>query len=658
MTGPQSEVRLGQLLLDEGLITQEQLESALAVQATAPGYIPLGQILVQRRIITKRQLSLILERGQKRLRLGELLVRNGTLTETRLQQALAYQQRLQRPIGEVLVKMGLVTDEVMRQALGLQLSIPFVDLDRVDTEPRLARVINANYARRHMLVPIAQVGQMLTVCMDDPTNNSAIEELTASTGYMVNVVTAGQHAIRRAFQRLYEQSIDPPAPVAASTSASPDVIELLDVSDTNGLDLGDGSARGEAVPEYVEHKSADAAVRQLLTVALERHSSDIHMETLAAGTQVRLRVDGVLQQLELGALQDTCNRGGAQIISRIKVLARLDIAERRRPQDGAFRVRVERGGQGEHVDFRVSIVPGYYGECCVLRILDKTNAPTSIETLGFSTAITTRLRQLLKRPSGILLVAGPTGSGKSTTLYASLITTYRPEIRVLTAEDPIEYVFEQFSQSEVNERIGNTFARYLRAFLRQNPDVIMVGEIRDYETAEMAFRAAQTGHLLLSTLHTNDAISSVPRLLDLKVDQNVLASSLLGVLAQRLIRSVCADCREEYEPAPELVREFFPARREGMTFFQGAGCPKCNFTGYRGRTCIGELWTPDAEDAILISKGAPFDQVRASAARTTLPMAKDVMDRLVAGQTTLEELIRVMPYQNVYQFRQLTAAGL
>ena len=225
------------------------------------------------------------------------------------------------------------------------------------------------------------------------------------------------------------------------------------------------------------------------------------------------------------------------------------------------------------------------------------------------------------------------------------MTVYRPQIRILTAEDPIDYVYEQFSQSEVNERIGNTFARYLRAFLRHDPEVIMVGEIRDEETAEMAFRAAQTGHLLLSTLHTNDAISAVARLLDLKVDPNMIASSLIGVLAQRLVRQVCADCKQEYQPTADLMREFFDKPPPDMKFYRGAGCPICNFTGYRGRMSVAELWVPNEQDVILISKGAPFDEVRASAKNSTIPMAEDVIDRLKDGHTTMEELIRVLPVQ-------------
>jgi len=487
--------------------------------------------------------------------------------------------------------------------------------------------------------------------MNDPTKSAAVEELTQLTGFVVSVVTSSQEAIKRAFKRLYEQPVEPTSPGEVETSA----IETIAISDQPDGELG--APKSRYVEEYIQDKKADSAVRQLLALALERRCSDIHLETLAGRMHARFRIDGILQEVELGSLQSVVDQGAREIISRIKVLAKLDIAERRRPQDGSFRVRIERKGETQNIDFRVSIVPSYYGESCVLRILDKSNAPTTIDQLGFSPGISGKLRQLLQRPSGIVLVTGPTGSGKSTTLYAALMTSYRPEIRVLTAEDPIEYVYEQFSQSEVNERIGNTFARYLRAFLRHDPEVIMIGEIRDEETAEMAFRAAQTGHLLLSTLHTNDAISSVSRLLDLKVDPNLLASSMLGVLAQRLARVVCPLCKQPYRPTDDLMREFFATEPAGLTFYRGTGCSNCNYTGYRGRTSIAELWVPSEEDVILISKNAPFDEIRASARHGTMSMVEDVIERLSSGKTNLEELIRVMPYSAVYQFREVTAKG-
>jgi len=355
----------------------------------------------------------------------------------------------------------------------------------------------------------------------------------------------------------------------------------------------------------------------------------------------------------MGQLQDACNERVREIISRLKVLGRLDIAERRRPQDGSFRMKVERAGEQTSIDFRISVVPGYYGESVVLRVLDRKSVPKSLEELGFSSQITEKLREMLKRPAGILLITGPTGSGKSSTLYASLMTLYKPQIRIVTAEDPIEYVYEQFSQSEVNERIGNTFASYLRAFLRHDPEVIMVGEVRDEETAEMAFRAAQTGHLLLTTLHTNDALSAVTRLRDLKVDPNLIASSLLGVLAQRLVRAVCPQCKAEYSPAPELLKEFFDTAPPDLKWYKGKGCSHCNFTGYRHRLAIAELWVPNENDVILIAKNASFEELRSSAAHSTVFMAEDAANRLRGGATNLEELIRMLPYSSIYRFRQI-----
>jgi type II secretory ATPase GspE/PulE/Tfp pilus assembly ATPase PilB-like protein len=647
-----AETRLGRLLIEEGLITEAHLTAALERQAASKAYLPLGRLLVDGQLITSRQLALVLERSNKRPKLGEVLIRSRAITEEQLQQGLQEQQRSKRPLGEVLVKMGLLTDEVMRQALCLQLDVAYVDLDRVALDRALTRLINRNYARRHWLVPIAQVGHVLTISMNDPTKTAVVDELTQLTGFVVSVVTSSHEAIKRAFKRLYEQSVDQPTAAMEAATAAIETIAVSDQPEESG-----GPLKSRYVEEYLQDKKADSAVRQLLALALERRCSDVHLETLAGRLHARFRIDGILQEIDLGPLQPVVDQGAREIISRVKVLAKLDIAERRRPQDGSFRVRLERKGETQNIDFRVSIVPSYYGESCVLRILDKSNAPTTIDQLGFSPAISTRLRQLLQRPSGILLVTGPTGSGKSTTLYAALMTTYRPEIRVLTAEDPIEYVYEQFSQSEVNERIGNTFARYLRAFLRHDPEVIMVGEIRDEDTAEMAFRAAQTGHLLLSTLHTNDAISSVTRLLDMKVDPNLLASSMLGVLAQRLARVVCPMCKQPYRPSVDLMREFFATEPEGLTFYRGTGCTNCNFTGYRGRTSIAELWVPSEEDVILISKTAQFDEVRASARRSTVSMAEDVIERLSSGKTNLEELIRVMPYSAVYQFREVTATG-
>jgi type IV pilus assembly protein PilB len=451
----------------------------------------------------------------------------------------------------------------------------------------------------------------------------------------VTVVTASHDAIGRAQARLYDQ------PVHATE---------LDRVDLLVEDAAQKLHRSKYVDEYLNDKKADALVRRLLSKTVSLGASDIHLEPLATRLQIRFRIDGVLEAPGLGDLQEACDTNAREIVSRLKILAKLDIAERRRPQDGGFRVRVDRGDELSSIDLRVSVVPSYYGESVVLRLLDRRHAPRSIEQLQFPAAVTAKLRQLLQRPSGLLLATGPTGSGKTTTLYASLMTLYRPQIRVVTVEDPIEYIYEQFSQSEVNPDIGNTFSTYLRAFLRHDPEVIMVGEIRDDETAAMAFRAAQTGHLLLSTLHTDTALGAIPRLLALDVDRNSIASSLLGVIGQRLVRRICAECSTEYDPPSDLVREFF-GRLERFVFKKGAGCQRCNYTGYRGRMTMVELWMPDDEDVLAITKHATFEELKASAQRSTLPMSDAMWVALEAGQTNLEELVRVMPASTIADFR-------
>lgn len=633
--------RLGDLLVEAGVVSDSQIKDALRVQAATAEHLPLGEVLIQQGLLTREQLRKVLDEGRKWPRLGDVLVRSGAISAEQLQSALAQQRKHKIPLGQLLVRLGHVTDERMRQALGMQLNIPYIDLDRLGIDPGLARLINRSYARRRLLVPVSCLGDCLTVCMDDPTDRLAIDELARSTRYNISVVTASREAIENALARLYaEQRTE-----GAGTSVVAEKLEL--VTDDTSLQ----TSKSKYVNEYRQSKNADSLVRHLLSTAIEHRCSDIHLESLSNRLSIRFRVDGMLETLKLGELQNSLNDGGREIVSRLKILAKLDIAERRRPQDGSFRVRIERNGEQFGVDLRVSVIPSVYGESVVLRILDRTRAPGTIDALGFPRPMSQRFQQLLRRPSGILLVTGPTGSGKSTTLYAALKTLYRPQIRVLTVEDPIEYVYEQFSQSEVNEQIGNTFASYLRAFLRHDPEVIMVGEVRDEETAEIAFRAAQTGHLLLSTLHTNTAAAAVTRLRDLKIDPNLIASCLLGVVGQRLVRQVCSECKAEYLPSDELLKEFFPGATPRLRFYKGKGCDRCHFTGYHGRTAIVELWVPNEEDIILIAKDAPFDALRASAARNTYSMAECATDLLQKGRTNLEELIRMLPYQCISDMR-------
>ena len=569
--------------------------------------------------------------------MGEILLAGGAITKHQLEHALAQQASLKLPLGKVLLKLEYITDETMRQALSAQLNVPFIDLEKVTIDRGLARLINRSYARRHSLLPIAQVGRTVTVAMDDPTAGAVIDDLMRLTGLAITVVTAPSRAIQRAFRRLYDGTPE------TGKKLGNDVVTEVEVPVTT---LGPSMLFDEQTS-----RRADELFRQILSRALENHCSDIHLEMLPSGLHVRHRVDGVLRQPHFGSLQDSLDHNMREIMSRIKILATLDIAERRRPQDGSFQVTVERAGSTVTIDLRVSVIPSYSGESVVIRILDRTRAPRSITELDLSPTVSRRLEVLLQRTTGIFLVTGPTGSGKSTTLYAVLMKLHRPEIRILTAENPVEYVYDELSQSEVNDAIGNTFASYLRAFLRHDPEIIMVGEIRDQETAEMAFRAAQTGHLLLSTLHTNSAIATLPRLLDLKIESSLIASSLIGVMSQRLVRRTCLFCRQPYTPSPHVLNEFFQPEPVLLKFYQGAGCAECGFSGYKGRMIVADLWVPDDQDAVLITRQAPFDEIRESAQRTTFSMAEDAHERLVAGLTTPEELLRVLPYTAVAEHR-------
>ena len=575
-----------------------------------------------------------------RSRLGDFLRMSGAITDAQLAHALAQQSILKLPLGQVLVKLNYISDETMRQALSLQLNVPYLDLDKIVIDRSLSRLINKNYARRHNLLPVAQLGRTLTVAMDDPTAHSVVEELTRLTSFAVMVVTSSTKAIQRAFRRLYDDQTEMPTAIGAEAISTVD----------SGLEAT-LAANGPIDAE--QSQRADELFRAILARGLESHCSDIHLEMLPSGFHVRFRVDGVLQQPNFGQLQEFFDKMMREILSRVKILAKLDIAERRRPQDGSFQVSVDRQGKPVHIDLRVSVVPSHFGESIVIRILDRSRAPRGIMQIDLAPTVASTLDHLLDRTTGIFLVTGPTGSGKSTTMYACLMRLHKPEVRILTAEDPVEYVYDELSQCEVNVAVGNTFASYLRSFLRHDPEVIMVGEVRDQETAEMAFRAAQTGHLLLSTLHTNSAIATLPRLLDLGIESSLIASSLIGVLSQRLVRKVCTQCRQEDMPNQKLLDEFFKTVPSDLMFYRGAGCGACRFTGYSGRMIVADLWVPDEADQMLITRRAAFDDVRTSAVRTTFSMARDAHERLRAGRTTLDELLRVLPYDAVAEHKEL-----
>ncbi len=637
--------RFGELLVNEGLISRAQLEEALQIQKRLKAYKPVGQVLVERKVITKRQLNFLLDKYNKRPYLGEILMRQGLITEEQLKIALSEHKKRGLRLGETLLKLKLVTEEAMREALCLQLNIPYINLEKISIDRNLAKLVNKNYAKKHSIVPIAKIGSSITLAMNDPTEVSVINELQSFAGSTINVVTSSFASIKKAYTRIYEEEPD----------MGPGAIDRVDLITEKPAEA---EIKFRYTDELHETKRANAIVRDLVKTAMDNNASDIHLETLDRRMTARFRIDGVLQDINLSHLVDSINSHQESIVTRIKALGKLNTAEKQRPQSGSFQARVAKDGKALSFDLRISIIPGYYGENVVLQILDQRNAPSSIGQLNFSDTITNNLRQLLLTPTGIILVTGPTGSGKSTTLFGALMHLYRPGIKILTAEDPIKYINEALVQCEVNENIGNTFTSYLRSFMKHDPEVIMIGEIRDRETADMAFRAAQTGLLLLSTLNANDAVSSVVRLMELGVDKNLIASCLAGVLSQRLVREVCTKCKKEYKPSPELLKEFLGTPPENLKWYKGEGCDYCNFTGYKGRLALGELWTPTDTDIILINKGAPFEEIRRSSYQSTIFMAQDAMDRLQEGRTNLEELIRMLPYSSIYHYRQSVSKKL
>ena len=645
--------KLGTLLVEEGFITSEQLEEALRIQRVLSKnkkkYKYLGQILVEKNYLDPDQLQFVMHKHGKQTRIGDILLRCGAITQQEFEIALKEQQESGERLGEIFLRKGLVSDDTLRQAIGTQLNIPFIDISRISLDSRLARIVNRDYAYRHQIIPIALNGDNLTLAMDDPTNREVVVELEMFTRLKVNVVTSSRAAIREAFKRLYPWGHD----AEDNETVKDDSADLLDF--TLNIENVEDDLERTHKPKYVEFhesKRADILVQRILGWAIQNRASDIHLETLDQRMVVRFRIDGLLQEFDLGVLQESVDRFHREIISRIKILGKLDIAEKRLPQDGSFRSHIIRNGERTNLDFRISVIPCYYGENVVIRILDPNRAPTTLDKMGFSRKLTDRLIRLFNHNTGIILVTGPTGSGKSTTLHSGLLTAYRPGLKVLTAEDPIEYVHEKFMQCEVNDKIGLSFASYIRVFLRHDPEIIMVGEIRDDETAEMAVRAAQTGHLVLSTLHTNDSLGAITRLSGLDIDPSMITSTLIGVISQRLVRRICPHCKTSYKPSDKLIREFFQEPPKDIKWVKGRGCKQCHFTGYHGRLPLAELWEPNNQDIILINKQAPVEELKKSARQSTIPIMSEAMLKLKAGETTLDELIRVLPYTFIADFRE------
>ncbi|MBI5836057.1 MAG: Flp pilus assembly complex ATPase component TadA [Candidatus Eisenbacteria bacterium] len=549
--------------------------------------------------------------AESRKSLGQYLMERELLTREQLQSALAEARRQGIFLRQALVRLKLVSEEHLLEYVESELGIPRIDLTSYDSDPELRRLVPERVARKHHLVPVFKIANVLTVAMVDPMDILALDEVKMTSGCEVEPVAALETQVEQAIEKYYPLGTT----VMPVAGPSPD------------QDFGPGGRVDDA-----EEGPIVRLVNSLLLLAVRENASDLHIEPEEGAVRVRVRVDGVLRD---AGVQPRQLHGS--VVSRIKVMSEMDISERRVPQDGRCKLSLE----GTDLDLRVSTCPTIHGESVVIRLLRKDALVLSLDRLGMSPRDLGLVNSMIARPHGMMLVTGPTGSGKTTTLYSCLNAIVSPERNVLTLEDPVEYRLPFVRQTQVDPECGLTFARGLRSFLRQDPDVIMLGEVRDSETAEIAIRSALTGHLVLSTLHTNDAPSALARLLDMDIDPFLISSSVIGVVAQRLLRGLCPDCKAPAPPDPALLAlaggDAGPA-----TFFTGKGCKSCNQNGYRGRIPVFEVVPMDDEIRALVARRAPFESIAQAARRRGMTTLRDdALLKARQGLTSLQEVTRV-----------------
>src|SRR5437867_6066897 len=545
--------------------------------------------------------------------LGQSLVEQGHLSADGLARALEEQRRTGQALREVLLRLELVQEQAILDYYEEQLGIPRMDLTTYVLEPEIVRLVPERIERQFKLVPLFKIGNTLTIAMVDPLDIVALDEVKLATGLEVEVVVSPEPHVREAVDRYH--------PLGGG-------LELL-VREQGQRQSGGGE---DTVVRAEEDGPVIRFVNAVVNQAVREGASDLHFEPDEANLRIRYRVDGILREASIQSKSIH-----ASVVSRVKIMAQLDIAERRLPQDGRARVEIS----GKEYDLRVSTFPTIHGENVVLRVLDKTSALLGTAELGLAPEPLQDLARMVERPNGIVLVTGPTGSGKTTTLYSCIGKINTVERNIVTLEDPVEYHIPSIRQTQVDPDIGLTFSRGLRALLRQDPDVIMVGEIRDSETAEIAVRSALTGHLVLSTLHTNDAAGALPRLLDMKIEPFLLSSAMLGVVAQRLVRRVCEKCRRRSAPPAEALEELGAGAIKGE-FVVGAGCMACGQTGYRGRLGIFEvLVVTDEIRDLIVSRASTEELARAARRGGMQSLRDDALRKAARGVTTLQEVTRV-----------------
>ncbi|MDQ0429925.1 type IV pilus assembly protein PilB [Planomicrobium stackebrandtii] len=544
-----------------------------------------------------------------RRRLGDILVEQGLLTQEDLQETLKDKQNDQK-LGDALLQRGIITEQQLIETLEVQLGIPHVSLFRYPFDPMLFNVVPKEFAKRKLLVPLKTEGDRLFIAMTDPTDFITIDDLRLTTGFQIEPTIASKEDIVRTIAKYYDEE-----------SYDELLEELPQIAEEQQRELNDLDA------------PIVRLVNQILSNAVSQKASDVHFDPQENRVLVRYRIDGTLRTERI--LPKSMQQ---MITARIKILANLDITENRIPQDGRIKTTVD----FRAIDLRVSSLPTVFGEKIVMRILDLSQNLTDISKLGFNDVNMERFMHEIDKPNGIILISGPTGSGKSSTLYAALNKLNSEEVNIITVEDPVEYQLEGINQIQVNANVGLTFAAGLRSILRQDPDIVMVGEIRDKETADISIRASLTGHLVLSTIHTNDSIASITRLMDMGIEPFLVTASLNAVVAQRLIRRVCRDCRE-IQPATIRERAIFAKRGITVeTIARGKGCPQCNMSGYKGRMAIHEVLVVDDAIKDIINRGGTAAEIREIAVRNkTIFLIDDGLLKVKEGMTTTEEVLRV-----------------
>jgi len=559
-------------------------------------------------------------------RLGELLVREKLISLQQLRKAQDEQKRSGQNLGYTLAKLGYISDTEITSFLSTQYRLPAINLDEYEIDADVLKLVNREVCEKHKIIPVSRSGSSLIVAMADPTNLHAIDDIKFLSGFNVEPVVASETAILASIERYY--------------NVGPSYEEVMAEFQLEDEDIDFTATEEEFNALELERASEDAPVVRLVNVlllnAIRKGASDIHVEPYEKKLRVRYRIDGVLHE-EMTPPLKLKNA----LVSRMKIMSQLDIAERRLPQDGRIKLKL---GKGREMDFRVSVLPTMWGEKVVLRLLDKSNLQLDMAKLGFDPKPLEDFKWAIEQPWGMVLVTGPTGSGKTTTLYSALSDLNRPGVNISTAEDPVEYNLHGINQVQMHDDIGLNFAMALRSFLRQDPDIIMVGEVRDFETAEIAVKAALTGHLVLSTLHTNDAPATISRLLNMGVEPFLITASVNLVLAQRLARRVCADCKKESELDPQALADmgFSTAQLEGLKVLRGAGCATCNGTGYKGRVALYEVmrFSDDLKEMVL--QGASTAELKAAAIKRGMATLRaSGIKKVIEGVTTPEEVLRV-----------------